>query len=265
MAIEHTAAGASSWLTIALSVAGTIATILVGFGVYWLTRRGTSKALSYDYTVVSVGGVRADLPAELELTFRGVPVKDVSLVSITFRNSGKIPIQRSDFDQDLIVSIPAQRISRVISNSARPPQPKVYSIQDPVCTPRDLNVTARLPASLQRGTQNSFCIEPVLLNPGDHFTVVALISGFADQVSVAGRIVGVSRILRKDLPKPPPPLGVRIVTGLMFSASVFLLATSFLPSLRVSLDRLSMETPTWVNASISLVLIGLTSKLLFRK
>jgi len=42
------------WLTVCLSVLGTLATLMVGLGVYWHTRKNSRKALIYDFSSVRI-------------------------------------------------------------------------------------------------------------------------------------------------------------------------------------------------------------------
>jgi hypothetical protein len=163
--------------------------------IFWLSKRESRKSLSYEVHVTDVTRTRAGF-ADLSVTFRGIPVSDPSIVAITFKNDGRAPIRANDFESHLFVQFENEIIGeQLIAHhvSYRDPEtlsPQTYSSSRP--TP---------------GIE----IEPLLLNPGDEFTIVALVADYGNGLSVRGRIAGVKHIQKRRRDK----------TSLSFAASIF--------------------------------------------
>ena len=170
----------AEWTGTALGVLSILATPAVGFGVYWWGRRSNRKALTYSYTSTKIVTTKPGVISGLKIQFEGREVSDASLVSITVKNSGGTPIEAKDFDRSLIFFLneAAEILTTELPNEAE----------------NSLRVEIKsLP--VKGGTNPSaLIIEPLLLNPGDQFVLMALVSGFTGQVRAAGRISGVKNI-----------------------------------------------------------------------
>jgi hypothetical protein len=147
--------------------------------VYWRTKRSTEKGLTYDYTSTKLVTTEHPFGGELKIFFSGMEVQDASLVSVTLRSSGGSSITKADYEDNVTVRfIGAQSVLAVQSADVSPPelQPRLNGSEEASSAP------------------DAVVVEPLLLNPGDRFTLLALVSRFGGQVQVTGRITGVSRI-----------------------------------------------------------------------
>lgn len=173
--------------SILLSILGTLTTIIVGLGVYWLTKRTQTKALSYTSSSTPIATVQHPFANDLKISFLGREVQDVSVVSFTLKNSGKVPILRTDFDGPLKVYVPnTGGILAAYVSDAKP-----YTL--PVSLKEFERQKDRL---LMRMVE----VSPLLLNPGDEFTLLAVVSGVDthDRAFPEARIVGLSDVDRYD-------------------------------------------------------------------
>jgi hypothetical protein len=172
---------ATDGVGIVLSVAGTLASIGITVLIYWLTKRGSKKRMSYEFDSAEItqGGTGF---SGLELMYKGRSVYGASIVTVTIKNPGGVPISKEDFEGPLRIEFTggivdeellAQHISRVM--------------------PPDLPVKSRL-VSDGRSGEPVILIEPLLLNAGDKFSIKVLVSEFARELKVTGRISGISRI-----------------------------------------------------------------------
>jgi len=145
---------------------------------FWWTRRGARKALSYDYEIARISELQG-VATKLVLTFEDKKVSDVSIVTISLRNSGRVPIIKKDFDEDLVFTFNAQQI---------------LSADVTKVDPADVSVTI----DHYNSPQPHIRMIPCLLNSGDEITISCLATAFKE-VSVFARIVGVKSIERKAL------------------------------------------------------------------
>jgi hypothetical protein len=246
---------AIDWVTVGLSVIGTATTLLVGFGVYWLTRKSNVKSLTYDFSSVQIGGFEKSFDHDLQINFRGQPVEDVSLVTITFRNPSKVPIQRSDFDERLEISAPTRRVLRRLPSDTGTTlarrETSILAVQTSSASPRDLPVSVHLDLK-SRDHETNIYVDPLLLNAGDEFTLVTLIRGFGDRLMVTGRIVGVNKIEYRQPARRPMTFIDMLIFASVFSVSIFMLAQALNPHLRSIIDNWGTRTPPTFLALLSI-------------
>jgi hypothetical protein len=159
------------------------ATGLLGVAVSVFIYRAQKRKKIVEYAVVAQTPlVTADAPSSLQLRFHGEVVEDVRLLTIAVANMGTDSIATSDFEgEPLKVQIAGRGdgAPRILSAEVRNPQPQALA-------PR-LAVNG---AILE--------IEPLILNAGDSFGIQMLTAGGEADVSVDGRVVGVSAIRRFD-------------------------------------------------------------------
>jgi hypothetical protein len=167
------------WATLIIGALGVILTVVVALAVYWRTKRSTEKALAYDYTSAKLLATEHAFGGELKIFLSGIEVQDASLVSVTLRSTGGASISKGDFEEKVTVRfLGAKSVHPVQFTDLNPPElkPTLSSVED----------GDRYP--------DAVAIEPLLLNPGDRFTLLALVGSFGGEVKLTGRITGVSRI-----------------------------------------------------------------------
>jgi hypothetical protein len=157
------------------------ATLVAGFGVYWLSRRSGKKTLTYKFSTARIARVKGPFDG-LSITFNGEEVPDASLVSLIIENSGAVSIQKADFESALYCNLGKNAV--------------ILDHQVSDVDPKDLVVITEL-QDLEPSVDALLIVRPLLLNPTDKFTILALVSGFAKNVSVTGRISGVKEISMK--------------------------------------------------------------------
>jgi hypothetical protein len=145
--------------------------------------------------------VNDELRDRLKVTFDGRGVEQLSTFDISVFNDGNAAISPADFIEPISISFPdASHIFGVLVTEA---------------SPSNLGVTVSR-------NSGSFVIGPVLLNPGDEFTLQFLVelpaNSFFPKPEIGGRIVGVRSLLRK-----PHRVGAKRRAGYyLFRSSRFL-------------------------------------------
>lgn len=154
---------------VAVAVAVALAT-----AAWALWERGRRrKDLQYD--VVSKAplvSVSEEARGRIKVLFDEEPVSSVSLAIIQITNRGS-PIPSVEFESPLTVSMGAD--SRIMSVEVMERQPDNLGVE----------------LSVDNGRIQ---IEPLLLNSGDSFTFKVIGTGFADNIEVEGRIVGIKEV-----------------------------------------------------------------------
>jgi hypothetical protein len=167
------------WATLIIGALGVLVTIVVTLAVYWRTKRSAQKALAYDYTSAKLVSTGHLFGGDLKIFFSGTEVQDASLVTVTIRCTGGASITNADFEDNIIVRfVGAQSVLAVQFADPNPPE------LNPILNSRECSSSS----------PDSVAIEPLLMNPGDRFTLLALVSRFGEEVQVIGRVAGVARI-----------------------------------------------------------------------
>ena len=143
----------------------TIAAIVVSFAIYhWQRQR---RALTYHVkSAYPLLKTAEELQGRLSVQVDGVVVRNVDVMFVEVQNSGNHPISRSDFD------VPFAIISAVVDAEE----------------PDNLGVALEV-------AEEKVTLQPVLLNPGDKFTLKLLLSNNSEKYAVLGRVVGVREIV----------------------------------------------------------------------
>lgn len=123
--------------------------------------------------VIQIDGVASD---DIEIRFKGTPVKTLSLYSISLLNLGNRPILRDDWDENLKFSFPAG--VQVVDYRVGASMPKYLSL----CF-----------SSHDDGGTREISFEPFLLNAKEGFRTDVVVAGDAAPM-ISARIVGVSKI-----------------------------------------------------------------------
>jgi hypothetical protein len=128
------------------------------------------------YTVLTNSGLvpfSHEGPNNIQIVYKGKAVPNVQLVEMRIKNSGSLPIKPEDYIEPLSVRLPN---SKILSSEVR-----------------DAHfVGAHIETKLSN--QSEIVLSKTLLNPTDFFDVKILLADGDANFSVAGRIVGVSRI-----------------------------------------------------------------------
>ncbi|MBM3137313.1 MAG: hypothetical protein FJZ98_03885 [Chloroflexi bacterium] len=111
----------------------------------------------------------------VKVTFLDEPVSQVQFVSIIFSNTGNVPITASDFEGT---------IGFTFGES-----PQILDIDIASKSPQNINAKIQ-PESI------GFSLLPALYNPRDTITINVLLGKFDGNISIEGRITGISEIKR---------------------------------------------------------------------
>lgn len=151
----------------------TIAAIVVSFAIYrWQRQR---SVLSYHVkSAYPLLKTAEELQGRLSVQVDGVAVRNIDVMFLEVQNSGNHPISRSDFDVPFSIEFkpPAYIISAVVDAEE----------------PGNLGVNLEVVA-------HKVTLQPILLNPGDKFTLKLLLSSDSKEYRVSGRVIGVKDIV----------------------------------------------------------------------
>lgn len=156
----------------AIGVVFSVAAIFASFAIY----RWQRQKPAFTYLVKSAYPLlkaTEELQGRLSVQVDGVAARNIDVMFIEFQNSGNCPIARNDFD--VPVEIAFKPPVRIIS--------AVVDIESPI----------NLGVNLEVGEQQ-VTIAPMLLNPGDKFTLKLLLSSDSLKYAISGRIMGVKQI-----------------------------------------------------------------------
>ena len=165
----------TNWTTLAAGWLGGLATLYAGQA---LTKRGNRKLLTWEFAIGALANVDGTFRSDVEILFNNKKIEDAKAICITVKNSGPKHIDESDFKEDFKLTIPgadAVLQLRVSVASGKVVQPKISTL------PNNAEPT-------------SVYIKPLLLNPGEQFTLFALVSGYKDNVDLVARIAGGSLV-----------------------------------------------------------------------
>lgn len=123
------------------------------------------------------------LEDRLVLTLDGNPVQGLSSHELSVYNSGNVPILPTDYYEDLVVKFPEN--CNVLAVAVSDSQPKNLGI----------NVVRE---------ESFFRLSPILLNPGDEYTIQFLLDQSTNEIAsrplVTGRVAGVKELSSKGYP-----------------------------------------------------------------
>ena len=150
----------------------TIAAIVVSFAIYRSQRQ--RRALTYlvksAYPLLKS---TEELRGRLSVQVDGVAVRNIDVMFLEVQNAGNQPVSRSDFDVPFAIEFepPAYIISAVVDAEE----------------PDNLGVTLEV-------AEQKVTLQPILLNPGDTFTLKLLLSSDSKKFAITGRVIGVKEI-----------------------------------------------------------------------
>ncbi len=150
-----------------------IALIALIVSIIGITIYRNRKSLAYRVSLSTrLMSTEADREGRVQVTFDGEPVHDVRLVAIRVRNTGNVPIQRTDYEEQLGFSF--GKDARVLTAEVTETRPDT--------------LTAHVYT-----TEDRVLLSPTLLNSGDTISIKVLLTG-EEEVTFEGRIVGVSKV-----------------------------------------------------------------------
>lgn len=189
-------------IEILLGFSAVIAAITVPLIIYFLQK--SKKRLAYE--VVSntqLVGVKTEVQNKIKIYYENKLVENVYLVSIRLINSGNQPISIDDFARPINIQLG--------SNT------KILTCEVLEQNPKDLDVSILK-------MQNSFEIQPLLLNPNDSLTLSILLSDYREELEVSARVKGVRNI--ETYSEPQPLLNI-ILMLLMIPFILFSITSTF--------------------------------------
>jgi hypothetical protein len=206
--------------------------IAVTISFYWRDQVGKRKKLVYDYEAIPVTQNGRDIFPGLDLTYRGHSVSGASIVILTVANTGRVPILKADFEEPLSFRFAGYTADEELLAQHITP-----------IVPRDLPLRVHLSDGDGRRGVPTITVDPLLLNPGDRFSISILVSGFADKVTSTARIAGIPRVERQtNRPQVRLPMGINaaaaVIMGMLFYANSYV-RTHFPPP-----PQPSVATPT---------------------
>jgi len=183
----------TSWQFIISSGIAVLA-IIAGFVIYLLQR--SKKSLSYE--VISntpLLSTSEEIKNDLQILYKGTPVKNVRLFVLKIINDGNQPIATGDFEKPLYFSFFGGT--------------QILSAEVVSTKPENLNPSISF-------DDEFIAVEPLLLNSKDFIKIKALINGEKFSFKPDTRIIGVREV--KELREFPVKQLFFSAAGLMFGA-----------------------------------------------
>lgn len=157
------------WKVILAAGALVVALIALIYFQWWRNRKRMSyEIISNELLISSEEAIRD----EIEITYRGTPVKNVRLVVIKLINDGYLPIKKDEFDNYVRITFP---------------NGTVLSAEKLKFYPDNIDTSISY-------ADDWVEIDPALFNRGDYIILKALVSTFNDELNITTRIVGISKI-----------------------------------------------------------------------
>jgi hypothetical protein len=117
--------------------------------------------------------------SDFELRFRGEKIRRLDSVTVRLRNSGNLPIEARDFERPIAINLANNAL--VLSASVSDSTPANVS---PALSTADHKVS----------------IAPLLLNPGDDFSVSLFVEGDPSPVQLNARVSGIRSVVQMSPP-----------------------------------------------------------------
>jgi hypothetical protein len=179
--------------------------VVVTLALWLLDRwRRDRKKLTYDIlTNAPVVSVQKDVRQDIRVLYKDQPVAAVNLFVLRLANEGNTDFAKQDFEEP--ITFKAADGDRILAA-------EVVKVDPPNLKPTLMY------------TEADATLAPMLLNHGESVTLKFVTSGAGQELTVAGRIKGVSRIKRK-VPEGNAAPQIRSVGLGMFLVSVVVVMT----------------------------------------
>lgn len=161
----------TSWQFIITTIIAILA-IVAGFVIYLLQR--SKKSLAYEViSKLPLLSAKEEIKNELQILYKGNPVKNVHLFTLKIINDGNQPIASNDFEKPLYFNLSGD----------------VQILSAEVVSTKPDNLNPSLIYDVNR-----FGIEPLLLNSKDFIEIKAIINTEKFSFKPDARIVGVKEV-----------------------------------------------------------------------
>lgn len=215
------------WQFVGVTVACTCGLVPIILSVFFFIFQHQYKSLAYEVLAeTDLITIKEEVKGKLQVLYETVPVDNVSLVIMKIVNNGSVPLESSDFENPIIVSL---------NDNA-----KIL----------DAQIIETVPGSLQpilSHQESSLAVEPLLLNNGDYITIKAVVTHYKSPPEVKARIVGVKNVSRISLPETESayesiPIPITIiaagVAGLGFYLLIAFWLSAFPPELPLEIQSM---------------------------
>jgi len=160
---------------------------LFGVSVSFILWRLNQQRKVLSYQVVSrqrLVTVRGPARRKLQVKFDGKSVESAQLLMVRIFNSGNKSIQPGDYHTDLAIYMN--------------PEAEIVLADVGECTPFDLEDRVRAKGEaapiIKEVAGGKVMLTPMLLNPGDGFTLQLLVNNLTERLVLKGHIEGISRL-----------------------------------------------------------------------
>jgi hypothetical protein len=156
---------------------GAFTGVVLGVIAILIARRQIKKK-SLVYNVVYSSPlltVASEIKEELKISYKGSPIQELNIFEIKFLNNGRDEIRKEDYEVPLEILFPNVKT--------------FFSVEMSNCNPDDLKLLLHV-----EGSNKKVIVDPLLLNPGDFFTVKFLFNGESDNYKIFARIAGIKKI-----------------------------------------------------------------------
>ena len=161
---------------------GVIVSIILAIGLFILQ----SQRKEIEYQILSSAPVinfNDSMKGRLQILLDGKPAQDVYLILVKISNSGNAPVVSSDYDRPLRLNF--GKNTKILSAQIIDTTPKNLA---PSFIIEEISATDGLTKEMQ------IRFKEQLLNGGDSFTVQAFVNQYDNEISIDGRIVGITSI-----------------------------------------------------------------------
>lgn len=187
------------WEGIIVALMSSLIALVLGLFIEYRTgwfagrqRKELSYEIPYFATLISAD----DASGEIEVFYRGEPIKNLWSFVIKIINTGKVPIISDDYVRSIVISLMG----------------KVVKYQVVETTPHDLLPEFVIVEDSETGYYSGLRMSKLLLNSGDSITLSLLVSDYGGGLEISGRIAGVKEI--KD--------GLQVKTNYFIWGAVFM-------------------------------------------
>lgn len=155
-------------------VGAIIAVIALGISVIFFILQRNKKSLSYDVlSNISLLYAREEIQDELQILYKGISVKNVSLLILKIINDGNQPIKTTDFEKPL---------SFTFSQNTQVLSAEVFKV-----SPENLEVVIE-------NQNDRITLNPLLFNNGDFISLKIILNNFERKIKADTRIIGVKDV-----------------------------------------------------------------------
>lgn len=158
-----------------LTIIGILTAVIIAYAANWWRNR---KSLSYliigDTPLLTSS---EEIRKEIQILYKGQPVKDVRLLILKIINDGHQPIDEKDFKKS---------VDFIFADDAH-----ILSVETISVIPDNLLVETSF-------NENVLSLDPILLNSKDSIELKVIVSSYEEKIKCDGRILGVKEIRHRS-------------------------------------------------------------------